>query len=77
MKINCLHPEAQFLMLKLSFTLQGRRRFLESGTAIERRRRSPSVEGTSGGRAREGVSPPLVRGFGDLTHDENFVIKDD
>ena len=45
-----------------SNSFQGRRRFLESGTAIERRRISPSAEGTSGGRAREGVRPPLVRG---------------
>ena len=30
---------------------QGRRRLFESGTAIERRQRSPSAEGTSGGRA--------------------------
>ena len=43
-------------------TNQGRRRLFESGTAIERRRPSPSVKGTSGGRAREGVRPPLVRG---------------
>ena len=35
--------------------LQGRRRLLESGTAIER---SPSAEGTSGGRAQEKVRPP-------------------
>ena len=41
---------------------QGRRRLLESGTAIERFRLSPSAEGTSGGRAREGVRPPLVKG---------------
>ena len=40
---------------------QGRRQLLESGTAIERIRRTPSAEGTSGGRAREGVRPPLVR----------------
>ena len=40
-----------------SNSFQGRR-----GTAIERRRISPSAEGTSEGRAREGVRPPLVRG---------------
>ena len=38
---------------------QGRRRLLESGTAIERRRRSRSAEGTSVERAREGVRPHL------------------
>ena len=37
---------------------QGRRRLFECGTAIERRPRSPSVEGTSGGRAGEGVRSP-------------------
>ena len=45
-------------------TFQGRRWLFESGTAIERRRRSPSAKGMSGGRAREGVRPPLVRGGG-------------
>ena len=35
---------------------QGRRRFLKSGTAIERHRRSARAEGSSGGRAREGVT---------------------
>ena len=37
---------------------------MKSGTAIERRRRSARAEGSSGGRAREGVIPPLVRGGG-------------
>ena len=43
---------------------QGRRRFLKSGTAIERHRRSARAEGSSGGRAREGGGsyPPLIRG---------------
>ena len=50
--------------LILQFKEQGRRRIFESGTAIERRRRSPSADGTSGGRAREGIQPPLVRGGG-------------
>ena len=44
--------------------VQGRRRLFESGTAIERRRRQPSAEGTSGGRAREGVRPPSFGGGG-------------
>ena len=56
--------------------LQDRRRLLESGTAIERRRRSPSAEGTSGGEHERGYVPLLLGGFGDLSH-ENFVIKDD
>ena len=50
----------------LNLMLQGRRRLLESGTAIGRRRRSPSAEGTSGGRAREGIRLPLVGGGGGL-----------
>ena len=37
--------------------LQGRRRLLESGTAIKRRRRSPSVEGTCGGELERGYVP--------------------
>ena len=58
-------------------TFQGRRRLFESGTAIERRRRAPSAEGTSGGGgAREGYDPLSLGGLMDLPH-ENFVIKDD
>ena len=49
--------------------IQGRRRVLKSGTAIERLRRSARAEGSSRGRAREEVIPPLVRG--DLSR-ENF-----
>ena len=46
---------------------QGRRRFLKSGTAIERRRRSAKAKGPSRGRAREGNYPPCrKRGSGDL-----------
>ena len=45
---------------------QGRRRFLKSGTAIERLRRSARAEGSSQGRAREGVIPLFVRGVRDL-----------
>ena len=52
---------------------QGRRRLLESGTAIEHRLCSPSVDGTRGGgewmRGHKG-------GLGDLFQ-ENFVIQDD
>ena len=47
---------------KLDNSYQGRCRFLKSGTAIERHRRSARAEGSSGGRAREGVIPPLVSG---------------
>ena len=47
--------------------MQGRRRFLKSGTAIERHRRSARAEGTSRGRAREGDFPPSRKGgSGDL-----------
>ena len=42
--------------------IQGRHRLFESGTAIERRRRPPSAEGTSGGRTQEVIRSPLVRG---------------
>ena len=50
-----------------SSLLQGRRRVLESGTAIERHRRSARAEGTSRGRAREGdFSPVRKGGSGDL-----------
>ena len=57
--------------------LQGRRRLFESGTAIQRRRCSPSVKGTSGGEHERGLDPLSLGGLGDLPHDENFVIKDD
>ena len=53
------------------FSDQGRRRFLKSGTAIECRRRSARAEGSCGGRAREGVIPPLVRGVRGISP-ENF-----
>ena len=42
-----------FIDYKKAFD-QGRRRFLKSGTAIERHRRSSRAEGPSGGRARGG-----------------------
>ena len=47
-----------------SHIMQGRRRLFKSGTAIKRRRRSPSAEDMSGGRAREGVWPLWLGGFG-------------
>ena len=52
--------------------LQGRRRYLKSGTAIERHRRSAMAEGSSGGRAREGVIPPLVRGVRGISPEKIF-----
>ena len=51
---------------------QGRRRFLKSGTAIERHRRSARAEGSSRGRAREGVIPPLVRGVRGISPEKFF-----
>ena len=50
---------------------QGRRRFLKSGTAIERQRRSPGAER---GRAREGVIPPLVRGVRGISPEKFFEL---
>ena len=44
--------------------IQGRRRLLESGTAIERRRCSPSAEGMSGGEHERGYGPLWFGGFG-------------
>ena len=51
--------------------LQGRRRLLESGTAIEHRWCSSSADGTRGERMRGHKG-----GLGDLPQ-ENFVIQDD
>ena len=57
----------------LGLTLhQGRRRFLKSGTAIERHRRSARVEGSSGGRARDVVIPPFVRGVRGISPEKIF-----
>ena len=53
-----------YVYLSVSLSVQGRRRLLESGTAIERRRRSPSAEDTSGGRARGGHVPLSLGGLG-------------
>ena len=58
--------------------VQGRRRVLKSGTAIERHRCSPSAEGTSGGeheRGSKGLTPSPKGGLGDLPR-ENFQIQD-
>ena len=54
---------------------QGRRRVLKSCTAIGRHRRSARAEGASGGRAREGEYPPLVRGVRGITPEKIFKIK--
>ena len=54
---------------------QGCRRLFESGTAIERRRCSPSAEGTSGGEQERGYVPHSLGGF--LGPHVNFAIKDD
>ena len=55
---------------------QGRRRFLESGTASERHRRSARAEGPSRGRAREGeFPPPLVRGVRGISPENFFKFK--
>ena len=57
----------------ISIFRQSRRRFLKSGTAIERHRRSVRAEGSSGGRAREGVKPPLVRRVRGIPPPEIFL----
>ena len=56
---------------------QGRRRLLESGTAIEHRwlHREPTVRGGEDERGR-GRSPSRKGGLGDLPQ-ENFEIQDD
>ena len=42
--------------------------------AIERRRRSARAEGSSGGRAREGVISPLVRGVRGISPEKFFEL---
>ena len=63
---NCLRlnslPSKAVPDMDTSITFQGRRRFLKSGTAIERHRRSVRAEGTS--EEGEHEIPPLLRGFG-------------
>ena len=54
--------------------VQGRHRYLKSGTAIERYRRSARTEGMSGGRTREWGFPTSRKGgYGDFPR-ENFQI---
>ena len=50
--------------------MQGRRRLLKSGTAIEHR--SARAEGSSRGRAREGVTPPLGWGVWGISPEKIF-----
>ena len=54
---------------------QGRRRFSKSGPAMKHQRIFTSAEGTSWGRAREGVLPSRKGGSGDLPR-ENFIFPD-
>ena len=67
-KVSSCVPGLNFIMHMLLH--QGRRRLLESGTAIEHR----PHEG--GERPRGGWHPSGKGGFGDLPQ-ENFVIQDD
>ena len=55
--------------------MQGRRRVLKSGTAIERHRRSARAEGTSRGRARERTFLPLLRGVRGIAPEKIFKFK--
>ena len=71
----CKDQESIHQVPNLTQDTQGRRRLLESGTAFERRRRSPSAEGTCGGEHERGYNPLSLGGLGDLPH-ENFVIED-
>ena len=54
---------------------QGRRRFLKSGTAIERHRRFARAEGTRRGSTRWGMNPPLVRGVRGISPEKFFKFK--
>ena len=55
--------------------LQGRRRFLKSGTAIERHRGSARAEGPSRGRAREGIFLLSLRGVRGISPEKIFKFK--
>ena len=62
-------------LIELNRPTQGRRRLLESGTAIEHRWCSPSADGTRGwGEDERGLTRKGE--LGDLSQ-ENFVIQDD
>ena len=63
------------LFRKITKIFQGRRRLLESGTAIEHHWCSPSADGTRGGGGRERMRGHKG-GLGDLPQ-EKFVIQDD
>ena len=55
-----------------NMTKQGCRRFLKSGTAIERHGRSARADSPSRGRAREGDLPPSRKAGSGLLPRENF-----
>ena len=55
--------------------IQGRRRFLKSGTAIERHRHFARAEGTRRGGMRWGMNPPLVRGVRGISPEKIFKFK--
>ena len=80
--VYVLHEPAVILFCVYFFGLfgdiQGRRRLLESGIAIEHRWCSPSADGTRGERGREGgLTPPFPKGGLEDLPQENFVIQDD
>ena len=57
-------------------SLQGRRRFLKSGTAIERHRRFARAESTRRGEGtRWGMNTPFVRGVGGISPEKIFKFK--
>ena len=75
----CHFVELIHVLTLYSIIMQGRRRLLEIGTAIEHRWCSPSADGTRGGEnERRSTPPPPPRkgGLGDLPQG-NFVIQDD
>ena len=57
--VRLCHIFSRYFYLTVKALIQGRRRLFESGTAIERRRRSPTAEV---GGEHERVTPPVVRG---------------
>ena len=67
-----IHKSLNEFEIRRDPTMQGRRRFLKIGTAIERHRRSARAEGSSGEREREGVIPSLVRAVRGISPEKNF-----
>ena len=51
---------------------QGRRRFLKTGTAIERHRRSAKAEGSSRGESTRGGHTPCRKGGWGVSPEKNF-----